>query len=235
MSAVMKMMRLTVLLTLWTMWPTMAQELPKKWSNHVSNSNNDPVAHQEANIEANVSKLRKTKRSIDLTSLEENASGQELDSTSWSRFLFPFFIGDRNRNRNRNTPVSRKKTTRTRQKTMRTRQKTTRKNMKRRKDLNRKKFRIGKERVSSIRLKRERTQTTRKKVQAPIASPIASPVASPVASLVTSPESPVATPPTPAPPTSAPITPTMAPMTPAPQPVPTDAGAPSAPSSPVAR
>lgn len=82
MTAVMKMMLLTMLLSLWTMWPMMAQELPKlhKSSSHVDTSNNDPVAHQETNIEAKVTNLRNNKPSADAISTKETASGQELES-----------------------------------------------------------------------------------------------------------------------------------------------------------
>ena len=171
-----------MLLFFWTFWPTMAQEFPKKSLNHEGLSSVTPVARQEANIEAKVMNLRKKNHSIDASSFKETNHSQELDSTTWPRFLFPLFSSTKHRNR---TPITRKK------------KQSSKKNMKRRK------FTINKNRVSSGKKKhtmknRGRKRTTsgrtgrsgymRQKMKPPTKPPsyIESPVASPDASPTTS-------------------------------------------------
>jgi hypothetical protein len=80
---------------MWAVWPTIAQELNdnnEKSSNHIAHSTTDPGAHQEAAVQAKMTNLRQEKRWLEAISTnEETTTGQDVDSETWSRFLFPVF------------------------------------------------------------------------------------------------------------------------------------------------
>jgi hypothetical protein len=194
-----KIVQLMILLSMWAVWPTIAQELNHESSNSVSIPINDPGAHQEAATQAKMTNLRHEKRSLDISTSEEIKSGQDVGSGTWSRFLFPLAQEKMRMSGMKKRRFSGKKNKRGKVSTKRRKKKghTVRKNGTNRARSFPRSGYIGEEgqrkryfgNGSATLPKRfpQQNMPSKKKTSAPVAAPVAAPFAAPDASLVPAP------------------------------------------------